>query len=162
MDLYGTPCSKANKSKFQIPRRTAQGTKNNEVTEEPADKINLEEVFKNLKQQFESVFDYTDELKVISGPAMQIELLENVGVPLIHVNTPWRTTYAHQKAAKGELNRLVCLDVLMFMSAKGISNQIDLNAKYFTIVGCQVRILAARTQERVAKVHMLHYGMGPV
>ena len=38
---------------------------------------------------------------------MKIELLENV-----HFNTPRRTAYAHQKAAKEELDRHVFLGVL--------------------------------------------------
>ena len=58
------------------------------------------------------VFDYTDELKVMSSPAMKIELLENVQIYPLHVNTPRRTAYAHQKAAKEELDRLVCLGVI--------------------------------------------------
>ena len=43
---------------------------------------------------------------------MKIKLLENVRIPPIHVNTPRRTAYAHQKAAEAELDRLVRLGVL--------------------------------------------------
>ena len=43
---------------------------------------------------------------------MKFELLENVCIQPIHVNTPRRTAYAHQKAAKAELDRLVHLGVL--------------------------------------------------
>ena len=58
------------------------------------------------------MFDYKDELKVMSGGTMKFELLENVCIQPIHVNTPRRTAYAHQKAARAELDRLVHLGVL--------------------------------------------------
>ena len=43
---------------------------------------------------------------------MKIKLLENVSIRPIPVNTPRKTAYPHQKAAKAELDRLVCLGVL--------------------------------------------------
>ena len=76
------------------------------------DEVNLVEGFKNLKEKLEMVFAYENELKVISGPTMKIKLLKNVRVGPIHVNTPRRTAYVHQKAAKVELDRLICLGVL--------------------------------------------------
>ena len=76
------------------------------------DNIDLKDTFKSLKDKYEMVFDYTNKLKVMSGPATKIELLENVQIHPLHVNTPRRTAYAHQKAAKEEDDRHVHLSTL--------------------------------------------------
>ena len=81
--------------------------------EEPIDdSINLQKAVKDLKEKYKSVFNYTDELKVMAGPAMKIELVENAPIRPMHVNTPRRTAYAYQKAAKEELDRLEHLGVI--------------------------------------------------
>ena len=51
-------------------------------------------------------------LKVMSGPAMNIRLLENIHIHQLHMNTPRRNAYAHQRAAKEELDRIVRLGVI--------------------------------------------------
>ena len=43
---------------------------------------------------------------------MHIKLLDNVTIKPLHVNTPRKTAYAYQHAAKSELDRLVALGVL--------------------------------------------------
>ena len=49
---------------------------------------------KNLKEKFETMFHYKNELKVMSGGAMKIKLLENVFIKPIHINTPRQTAYS--------------------------------------------------------------------
>ena len=84
-----------------------------EDKKEPLDEdIDLQEAVKNLKDKYKSVFNHTDELKVMTGPDMKIELLENVQIRPMHVNTPRRTAYAYQKAAIDKLDRLERLGII--------------------------------------------------
>ena len=60
-----------------------------------------------LEILFYLAFDYS-----VSGGTMKIKLIENVCIQPIHVNTTRKTAYAHQKATKAELDRLVRLGVI--------------------------------------------------
>ena len=60
----------------------------------------LEEEVDALKKEFEDVFKVNEELKIMEGDPMKIELIDNVVIKPLHVNTPRKTPYAFQGAAK--------------------------------------------------------------
>ena len=70
------------------------------------DNVDLQESVNELKEKFKLVFTHTEELKTMNGSPMKIELMDNVQIKPIHINTPRRTAYAYQNAAKAELDTL--------------------------------------------------------
>merc|ERR1712020_617137 len=64
---------------------TSKSPKNGNV---PEDTIDLNESLDELKDKYESVFKIGDELKTMKGKPMRIELVENVPIKPLHVNTP--------------------------------------------------------------------------
>ena len=72
----------------------------------------LQEAMATLKKKYASVFQVGEKLKTMTGPPMKIELRDNIAIKPIHLNTPRRTAYAYQEAAKAELDKLVALGVL--------------------------------------------------
>ena len=82
------------------------------VAEEKRDTIDLNESLNELKDKYESVFKTGNELKTMKGRPMRIDLVENVPIKPLHVNTPRRTPYAYQHAAKAKLDKFVALGVL--------------------------------------------------
>ena len=63
----------------------------------------LEEEVDALKKEFEDVFKVNEELKIMEGDPMKIELIDNVVIKPLHVNTPRKTPYAFQGAAKARI-----------------------------------------------------------
>ena len=76
------------------------------------DTVDLQESMETLKKIYASVFQVGNKLKTMTGPPMKIELKDNIAIKPIHLNTPRRTAYAYQEAAKVELDKLVALGVL--------------------------------------------------
>ena len=54
----------------------------------PEDTIDLNESLNELKDMYESVFKIGDELKTMKGRPMRIDLVENVLIKPLDVNTP--------------------------------------------------------------------------
>ena len=66
---------------------------------------------KNLIKEHASVFNIEEKLRTMKGGPMKIKLKDGTIKP-IHVNTPRKTPYAFQNAAKSKLDHLVKLGVL--------------------------------------------------
>ena len=64
-----------------------------------------------LIKENNSVFHTGEQLKTMSGGPIEIKL-KNRPIKPLHVNTPRKTPYVYQGAAKGKLNHMVRLGIL--------------------------------------------------
>ena len=76
------------------------------------DTVDLDESVKELMSENNSVFNTDGELKTMAGGPMKIELVDDVPIKPIHINTPRKTPYAYQNTAKAKLDQLLDLGIL--------------------------------------------------
>ena len=76
------------------------------------DTVDLDESVKELMSEYNSVFNTDRELKTMAGGTIKIELVDDVPIKPIHINTPRKTPYAYQNTAKAKLDQLLDLGIL--------------------------------------------------
>ena len=76
------------------------------------DTFNLDDPIKELMNEYEFVFKTDGKLKTMAGGPMKIELVDDVPIKPIHINTPRKTPYAYQNTAKAKLDQLLDLGIL--------------------------------------------------
>ena len=63
-------------------------------------------MFEKFQYDYLDIHDASVELKAIFGDPYKIDIQEDIKVKLMHLNVPWKNSYALKEAAKVELDSL--------------------------------------------------------